>query len=237
MNKLNKILLTVLAVGAMATSNIMAVDVVNEGTFDTEAATRASWAAGGTGGGWTDAANVSPISGGYLWFNSAGYWWNQAFDGITLEPNTLYAVSFDAIALAAAQTVDVGLLYMTGSSNLSAVSGYLSAADLLNFTHDSTWAASGDANWYPAGRFTCPLAPGADDPLSSHYFQFNTPNVLNGPAGKFGVTIRNASGIQVRLDNVKVDVIAIPEPVTFGLLFIWSALMLSRVSRTSKYVQ
>ena len=81
------------------------------------------------------------------------------------------------------------------------------------------------------------MAPGADDPLSSHYFQFNTPNVLNGPAGKFGVTIRNASGIQVRLDNVKVDVIAIPEPVTFGLLFIWSALMLSRVSRTSKYVQ
>ena len=228
MIKLNKISLTVLAIVALVISSVMAADVVIEGTFDTSADTYACWAASGTGGGWTDAANVSPISGGYLWFNSGGYTWNQAFDGITLEPNSVYIVSFDAITLANPNTIDVGLLYMTGSSNTSAVSGHLAAADLLNFTYDSTWAAAGDANWHAAGRFTCPLAPGADDPLSSHYFQFNTPNVLNGPAIKFGVSIRNAVTVQVRLDNVKVDVTPIPEPATLGLLSILGLAVLRR---------
>ncbi len=122
MKTFSKISIIVLA---LVTSSTMAENVVIEGTFDTKEDTEACWAVTGTGGGWTDAANVSPISGGYLWWNAAGRQWNQAFDGITLMPNTLYKVSFDAICLANAQTVVAGLLYMTGSSNNSVVAGHL----------------------------------------------------------------------------------------------------------------
>ena len=226
MNKINKISMTVLAVVALITSSVMAVDVVNEGTFDTDADTHACWAS--DAGGWTDAANVSPISGGYIWFNGPGRQWDQAFDGITLMPNTIYKVSFDAITLANANTIDVGLLYMTGSSNTSAASGYIAAADVLNFENDTTWSVQPNVDWVTSGRFTLPLAPGADDPLSSHYFQFNTPAVLNGPANKIGVDIRNAIAVQIRLDNVVVDVTPIPEPATIGLLSILGFALLRR---------
>jgi len=49
--------------------------VVIEGTFDTLADTEACWAGSGTGGSWTDAANVSPISGGYaLGYHNQSRW-------------------------------------------------------------------------------------------------------------------------------------------------------------------
>ena len=229
MNKLNKISMIVLVVVAMVATSVMAVDVVNEGTFDTEAGLYACWATNGqANSGWANAVNVSPISGGYVWFNSWQRSYFQTFDGIVLEPNSLYKVSFDAITLADANNVEMGLYYMTGSSNSSAISGYLAETDILNFANDSTWAASGDVNQHAGGLFTCPLGPAADDPLSSHYFQFNTPAVLTGPSSTFGVRFNITAGIQARLDNVAVDVTTIPEPAALGLLSILGLALLRR---------
>jgi len=229
MKTFNKISMTGLVVVAMVATNVMADNVINEGTFDTEAGLYACWATNGqANSGWTDAANVSPISGGYVWFNSAQRTYQQTFDGITLQPNYIYRISFDAITLAGANDIIMGLFYMTGSSNTSAVSGYLAEDDILNFSNDSTWSASGDANQHAGGDFTCPLAPGADDPLSSHFFQFNTPAVLNGPASAFGLYFKNSAGVQSRLDNIVVDVTAIPEPATLGLLSLLGLALLRR---------
>ncbi len=230
MNTLNKISITVLTGVVLVVSSVTADNVVNEGTFDTVAGLDACWAytVGQPNSGWTDAANVSPISGGYVWFNSWQCAYYQAFDGITLQPNTLYKVSIDAITLANPNNLNLGLFYMTGSSNTSAVSGYLAEDDILNFTSDITWSASSDPNQHAGGLFTCPLGPAADDPLSSHYFQFNTPNVLTGPASKFGVYFNVTDGIQARVDNVVVDVTAIPEPALLGLLSIIGFAILRR---------
>ena len=227
MKTFNKISMTVLVVVAMVATSLMAVDVVNEGTFDTEADLNACWANNGVNSGWTDAANVSPISGGYVWFNSYQCAYFQAFDSITLQPNSLYRVSFDAITFNP-NNIEMGLFYMTGSSNTSAASGYLAEDDILNFSNDSTWAASGDANQHAGGLFTCPEAPAADDPLSSHFFQFNTPAVLNGPSTTFGVRFNSTGGPQSRLDNVVVDVTPIPEPATVGLLSLLGLALLRR---------
>ncbi len=98
----------------------------------------------------------------------------------------------------------------------------------MNFSNDSTWAASGDVNQHAGGSFTCPLAPGDDDPLSSHYLQFNTPDVLNGPADTFGVYFKNSAGVQSRVDNFVVDVTPIPEPATVGLLSLLGLALLRR---------
>jgi len=116
---------------------------------------------------------------------------------------------------------------MSGNKYTAANIGDLNSSDVLNYSNDVTGAAIG--GWDAAGRFSCPLNPAPDAPESSHFFMFNTPAVLVGSStDDIGVYITDCSGIQVRLDNVKVDVLYIPEPATLGLLSILGLALLRR---------
>ena len=223
MSKINKISMTVLAIVAMVTTSVMAVDVVTQGTFDTLAEAQAAW---GNNGGGVATGGTAPISGGNAWFNDGIPLWIQTVTNLT--PNTLYELSFDAYSGGAAQTIVVGLRYTVGIGNASDYDSDIAAGDILNLTYDSTWAPHGNPGYISGGTFSCPLNPVANAPEISHFLQFNTPNVLNGAATSIGVDIRQASGIQVRLDNVVVEVTPIPEPATIGLLSLLGLALLRR---------
>jgi len=215
------------AVSAPANSQLslaIDADVAADGTLDTEVGTSFNWP--GTRG-WIGSATVSPISGGNFWFNGPAQNAKQVFTGLKLQAKTQYKVSFDAACVGSAQTIDVGLKYMSGNKYTAANIGDLNSSDIINYSNDVTGAAIG--GWDAAGRFSCPLNPAPDAPESSHFFMFNTPAVLVGSStDDIGVYITDCSGIQVRLDNVKVDVLYIPEPATLGLLSILGLALLRR---------
>ena len=201
---------------AIFTSNIFAAssNVVIAGTFDSQADCDNFWATGGIGGAWIADGGVSPISDGNLWFNGPAIHWEQTFAGITLEPLTKYKVSFDAICVAgspASQTIDVGLKYMSGAANTSALVGDIESENIASFSNSVMWAEV-PSTWKTAGRFTCPINQ-PDVPSNSHFFIITTPLTLVGPGtNEIGISIRNCSGIQVRLDNVKVAIIDDVDP-------------------------
>ncbi len=215
------------AVSAPANSQLSLAtdaDVAAYGTLDAEAGSMFEWP--GTRG-WIGTATVSPISGGNFWFNGPAQDVKQVFAGLKLQAKTQYKVSFDACCVGAAQTIDVGLKYMSGNKYTATVIGDLNSGDVLNYAADATGAAIG--GWDAAGRFSCPLNPAPDAPESSHFFQFNTPDTLVGSGtDDLGIYIHNVPGVQVRLDNIKVDVLYIPEPAIFGLLSILGLALLRR---------
>ena len=216
MKKFIDLLSLIFVVVAFFASNINAVssNVVTAGTFDTLPETTNNWTTGGIGGNWIADGGVSPISGGNLWFNGPGIYWDQTFEGITLEPLTKYKISFDAICVAgspASQTIDVGLKYMSGAANASTIVDDIETENITSFSNSVMWAEV-PSLWRAAGRFTCPINQ-PDVPSNSHFFIFTTPLTLVGQAtNEIGISIRNCSGIQVRLDNVKVEIMDDVDP-------------------------
>ncbi len=195
-------------------SNILATssNVVISGTFDSQADCDNNW---NYLGNWIANGGVSPISGGNIWFNGPGAHWEQTFVGITLEPQTKYKVSFDAICVPgspASQTIDVGLKYMSGSANSSVIENDIEPENIASFSYSAMWAEIPDSSWDAGGRFFCPINQ-PNVPSNSHFFIFNTPLTIQGPGtNEIGISIRNCSGVQVRLDNVKVAILDNVDP-------------------------
>jgi len=219
------------ASGSQKTLITLNADIVAGGSFDTEGDTFFNWAH--INDAWEQAdPHVAPVEGGFIWFNGPGPYERQCFTGVQLEQNTKYTVSFDAFTwdayhLSNSCTVDVGLKYMSGSHYESAAVGEIDALDVTSFSNDVTCVTI--TNWPAAGRFTCPWDPADYDPFISHFFSFETPASLSASAtNDIGVAVENGSGVQIRLDNVKVEVELIPEPVFIGLLFLWSAVIKTR---------
>jgi len=213
MKKIYKILSLVSVVAIFVASNILATssNVVISGTFDSQEDCDNNWSYIGN---WIASGGVSPISGGNIWFNGPGAHWEQTFVGITLIPQTKYKVSFDAICVPgspASQTIDVGLKYMSGEANNSIIAGDIEPENVASLSGSAMWAEI-PGDWKAAGRFSCPINQ-PDSPSNSHFFIFNTPLIIQGPGtNEIGISIQNCSGIQVRLDNVKVAIIDNVDP-------------------------
>ena len=214
------------------TMTTLDADIVSGGGFEAEGDTFFNWAHNGDS--WENSGSQIEklVTNGFIWFNAPGPYERQCFTGIKLEPNTKYTVSFDAFTWDAyhvsnSYTVDVGLKYMSGSHYESEVVGEIDGLDVLSFSNDITFVAI--PTWAAAGRFTCPYDPANTDPKISHFFSFETPGVLSASAtNDIGVSVENGSGVQIRLDNVKVEVELIPEPAFIGLLILLGAIIKTR---------
>ncbi len=183
------------------------------------------WRITSTGGGLTTAVVPAPMSGQSMWFNNSGPLVFQTFDGVKLLPNRIYILTFDArVSGAADQTVNSTIMHLTGSGDSSTAHSNLVLADVTDRVISNGTFLAG---WVGV-RFDVQVTSTDDDPNIYHEFKFTTPATLSDPNTDvdIGITFSGASGSQIQIDNVSVEVI--PEPATIGLLAILGVAFLRR---------
>jgi len=171
---------------------------------------------------------IAPLSNQTVFFNSSSWEIVQTFPGMKLLTNRTYQLTFDSYSVGSLQTIKAGLVHARYFGESSRGICPIDDSNVVYHNGDGTWLGSG---WESGALFTNILSPSANDPAISHIFLFNTPHTLSGDKLAFdlGVKFWDASGTQVRLDNVVVtNYVAIPEPgyifiiYYFGLWIIYS---------------
>jgi hypothetical protein len=223
----NKLMIIVVMATVICANMLFAANLVNNGTFelpdlgDTPGAHNNGgpiddWRITSTGGGvvYPAATLPLPMTGQAMWFNNAGPAVYQTFVGTKLLPSMTYILKFDARAEVAPQTVNVRIQHCTGSGTNSGNHSGLVTNDVTDIVvSNGTWLAG----WVGV-RFDVQLASNDYDSVIYHEFRFTTPATLSDPNADvdLGISFSGASGVQVQVDNVSVEVI--PEPATIGLL-------------------
>ncbi len=211
-------------------ANMIFANLVNNAGFDSPVGVNNGgpiddWRITSTGGGLTTAAVPAPMSGQSMWFNNSGPSVFQTFVGTKLLPNRIYILTFDArVSGAADQTVNSTIMHLTGSGDSSTAHSNLVLADVTDRVISNGTFLAG---WVGV-RFDVQVTSTDDDPNIYHEFKFTTPATLSDPNTDvdIGITFSGASGAQIQIDNVSVDVI--PEPATIGFLGLLGIALLRR---------
>ena len=227
----NKSMIFVVIATALCANILFAANLVNNGDFElpvipvgaNNGGPVDSWYVQATGGGLLNGTAPSPMSGQVLWYNSAALYMYQTFEGVKLLPNRIYIVKCDIASVINAGTINVKLQYGTGSGTNSRQLASLDAADITDVVvSNGTWLAG----WRGA-QFASPLDPADNDASIYHEFSFTTPAVLTGSTtDDLSITIGGPSAVQVKVDNVSVEVV--PEPAAICLLAILGFAFLRR---------
>ncbi len=146
--------------------------------------------------------SISPITGQSIFFNGAESIF-QSLPGGTLQPDTTYQLTFDALTIAGqpSRTIHAGIMFGLNNGPLATIQN----TNIENFAISSgSWLGAG---WPGGGQFTTIVNPPANDPAITHTLMFDTPvsNIVgNYLTEDLTVAIWYSSGIQVQVDNVSI---------------------------------
>lgn len=185
-----------------------------------------TWNVGDGWGLWYPAAITAPLSGQVLYDNAANNLM-QTFTGVKLLPNRVYILTFDAYTTAnGPHGISAGLYHGMNSGSNSAIVAVLDIGDIASATvSNGTWYGAG---WPGGALFTTTVNPPANDASIYHELKIETAATISGPnsGGDIGIILWGGGGVQLAIDNVKVEVI--PEPAVLGFLGLLGVAFLRR---------
>ena len=174
-------------------------------------------------GSYNPDAVTAPLAGQVMYCNGDPSQLQQTFTGVSLMPNQIYILSFDAYSSVGTHTINAGLYHGVGSGSNSAIVAVLNNSDLTSVTvSNGTWFGAG---WAGGATFTTVNAPAANDPSIYHEIKIETAATITG-SGDLGVILWGETGVQMLLDNVKVEVI--PEPAVLSLFGLFGIALLRK---------
>jgi len=157
---------------------------------------------------------TAPLAGQVMFCNGDPSQLQQTFAGVSLQPNNIYILTFDAYSsLAGPHTINAGFYHGIGSGTNSRITAVLNMSDIDSVTvSNGTWWG---AAWSGGAQFTTLTTPPANDPSIYHELKIVTGDTITG-IGDLGVIFWEESGVQMIIDNVKVEVV--PEPAILGFI-------------------
>ena len=224
---MKKRLLVFIIVASVVCMNFALADLVNNGDFSspsiavntTDSTANClddTWAKPSTSWGLYNPASVTaPLAGQVMYCNGDPSQLRQTFAGVSLLPNKTYTLTFDAYtSIDGPHTINAGFYHGVGSGSNSAIVATLNYSDLANdpVVSNGTWMGT---TWAGGATFTTTLNPSANDASIYHEIKIRTASSISG-SGDLGVILWGETGIQMLIDNVKVEVI--PEPAALGFL-------------------